>query len=142
MLRHGSTLQTTTRWDAALAPLAAHTAGASVAPAAGPAPISVWLEVCEVGTDRWLAVDPVFLEALRSPATQWMHRGTPMIWVCAADDRLRGGDACLLRDVTHRYSPVWWRVEQARGPVALLEWWHQTLAAPGGGRAELPFAFT
>mmetsp|Transcript_55109 Transcript_55109/g.159549 ORF Transcript_55109/g.159549 Transcript_55109/m.159549 type:complete len:716 (-) Transcript_55109:79-2226(-) len=93
------------------------------------APISVWLEAYDINWDRWVAVDPTRLEVLKNPATQWMHRGTPMIWVCSADDQLLGERVCFIRDVTHRYAPMWWRVEQARGPPELLEWWHTALTA-------------
>lgn len=90
---------------------------------------SMWPEVYDVESGGWVAVDLMFDFVARDPVVEWMHRGTPMLWMCAADDGLQGGNHCILRDVTSRYSPSWWRVQQARGPKRLQKWWEEALEA-------------
>eukprot|EP00928_Gymnodinium_smaydae_P011574 TRINITY_DN14254_c0_g1_i2.p1 TRINITY_DN14254_c0_g1~~TRINITY_DN14254_c0_g1_i2.p1 ORF type:complete len:714 (-),score=154.78 TRINITY_DN14254_c0_g1_i2:100-2241(-) len=97
--------------------------------------VTAWPEVYDASEGCWVAVDLVFDFLAKEPVIEWAHRGTPMLWVLAADDALRGeGDPsrCILRDVTPRYSPCWWRVEQARGSRQMLRWWDDALRQLSG----------
>lgn len=88
--------------------------------------VTAWPEAYDFETGRWVAVDVMFGDIVKDPRVEWVHRGVPMLWVCAADDGLRGASGhCILRDVTPRYSPSWWRVEQARGHRVVQRWWEE-----------------
>jgi len=88
--------------------------------------VSAWPEAYDLEVGRWVAVDVIYSFIAKDPRLEWIHRGVPMLWVCAADDGLRGSSGhCVLRDVTARYSPCWWRVEQARGSRLVQQWWEQ-----------------
>ena len=90
--------------------------------------VVVWPEMYNLETGRWEAIDIVFAFVAKYPVVEWMHRGTPMLWVCAAEAELGSNvDCCTFVDVTPRYSPCWWRVEQARGPRVVQQWWEATL---------------
>ncbi|CAL1142699.1 unnamed protein product [Cladocopium goreaui] len=114
--------------------------GASGAADAGPEEdedflVTTWAEIFDAENNIWVAVDVAFGEIIPFPETGWLHRGTPMVWICAA------GDKGYL-DVTPRYSPRWWEVEQAREPSGsrqLRDWWEKllcSLEASGGGEPE------
>eukprot|EP00435_Cladocopium_sp_Y103_P001362 s2188_g1.t1 len=93
--------------------------------------VTTWAEIFDAENNIWVAVDVAFGEIIPFPETGWLHRGTPMVWICAA------GEHGYL-DVTPRYSPRWWEVEQAREPSGsrqLRDWWYQllrSLEAPAG----------
>uniref|UniRef100_A0A7S4QS80 Uncharacterized protein n=1 Tax=Alexandrium monilatum TaxID=311494 RepID=A0A7S4QS80_9DINO len=89
--------------------------------------VSVWPEAWDCEAGRWVAVDTVSMFLARDPVVEWIHRGTPMLWVCAADDGLLGGEHCALVDVTQRYSPSWHRVQEARGSLGLQRWWEEAI---------------
>eukprot|EP00746_Dinoflagellata_sp_MGD_P069468 gnl/MRDRNA2_/MRDRNA2_28452_c0_seq1.p1 gnl/MRDRNA2_/MRDRNA2_28452_c0~~gnl/MRDRNA2_/MRDRNA2_28452_c0_seq1.p1 ORF type:complete len:801 (+),score=135.73 gnl/MRDRNA2_/MRDRNA2_28452_c0_seq1:103-2505(+) len=90
--------------------------------------VQVWPEVYDASMEQWVAVDLKYHLIIPDPAHEWLHRGTPMLWVCSADDQLSNTPACLLRDVTARYSPNWWQVSQARGSGAFQEFWNSALS--------------
>jgi len=98
------------------------------------AAMTAWPEVYDAESGRWVAVDVAFRFLVRDPRVEWMHRGVPMLWLCSADDQLLQG-CCIIRDVTARYSPSWWRVEQARGSRQVQRWWEELLSSgcQGGG---------
>ncbi|CAJ1365604.1 unnamed protein product, partial [Effrenium voratum] len=83
--------------------------------------VKAWPEIFDPKTQLWVAVDVAFGDIVRHPVVEWPHRGTPMLWICAA------GEGFFLRDVTPRYSPRWWEVELARGGRALQTWWSELL---------------
>ncbi|CAK0815278.1 unnamed protein product, partial [Prorocentrum cordatum] len=122
----------------------AGTASGSAAPAlpAGPgllegapdveAEVAAWPEVYDLESRGWLSVDIVFAFAATHPVRSGCTGARPCsgsappttgVWV--QDDPQH----CTFHDVTPRYSPAWWRVEQARGPRSLQRWWDAALEA-------------
>ncbi|CAE7307437.1 Xpc, partial [Symbiodinium sp. CCMP2456] len=87
--------------------------------------VSAWPEVYDIDASTWIAVDVAFGDLVRHPVVEWPHRGTPMLWICAAGIDANGG--FRYRDVTARYSPRWWEVELARGSRSLQEWFADML---------------
>eukprot|EP00747_Dinoflagellata_sp_TGD_P206939 gnl/TRDRNA2_/TRDRNA2_80566_c0_seq1.p1 gnl/TRDRNA2_/TRDRNA2_80566_c0~~gnl/TRDRNA2_/TRDRNA2_80566_c0_seq1.p1 ORF type:complete len:959 (-),score=178.16 gnl/TRDRNA2_/TRDRNA2_80566_c0_seq1:50-2926(-) len=96
------------------------------------ATVDIWPEVYDGENNGWVAVDISCCFIARQPVVEWIHRGTPMLWLVAADDNV---DSVLLRDVTPRYSPSWWRVQQARGCKSLNLWWDEVLQKLSGPAA-------
>ncbi|CAK9084948.1 unnamed protein product [Durusdinium trenchii] len=85
--------------------------------------VTCWAELYDASAEKWVAVDVAFGDLVRFPVVEWLHRGTPMVWICASS---RNGSV----DVTPRYSPRWWEVELAREPRGsrpLQNWWNELL---------------
>ena len=97
--------------------------------------VTVWPEAYDADAESWVAVDLVYSFLARNPHVEWLHRGTPMLWVCAVDAGSQSGNH--LRDVTPRYSPTWWRVEQARGSRVVQNWWSGVVICAHAGSTTL-----
>eukprot|EP00434_Breviolum_minutum_P001720 symbB.v1.2.001527.t1/scaffold83.1/size345278/11 len=85
--------------------------------------VTAWAEIFDSERGRWVAVDVAFGDIISDPVVEWLHRGTPMVWICAASQQ-------GYSDVTPRYSSRWWEVEQAREPSGnrpLQTWWKEFL---------------
>lgn len=106
--------------------------------------VTAWPEVYDMKANTWVAIDTIFGDVVAHPVVHWIHRGTPMLWLCSADEPLYADcsdtSRCRFRDVTPRYWSKWWKVEQARGPRSLQKWWETTLVALSDRHPEWPVA--
>eukprot|EP00438_Fugacium_kawagutii_P026551 Skav203809 [mRNA] locus=scaffold1236:289215:294949:+ [translate_table: standard] len=49
--------------------------------------VTAWAEIFDGDENIWVAVDVAYGDIIRYPAVEWPHRGTPMVWICAAGEQ-------------------------------------------------------